>query len=224
MGRQGTWGPQGQAEGQGKGPQAPNLRTSLSTNESQQLSPKPWSCGTTLPSRNDQHNLSQAQMQPQHWDRNCHQWPRVPQLSERLYQGYGHLHDHLEMFQGLEMNLSGAGGFNVYKELGAESCLLCKCKIPVHDMAATTAATAVSTPNGLQGLPPLSTFLPLGSPPGRITPEPTSVEGFCTNVAVRSRGRGEGGCSPHGKAGVTIALVGEDPAASSLAGLTSSSL
>lgn len=55
--KQETWGPQGQAQGQGKGPQAPSLCTALSTNESQPLSPKTWSCGTTLLSRNDRSNL-----------------------------------------------------------------------------------------------------------------------------------------------------------------------
>lgn len=55
--KQETWGAQGQAQGQGKGPQAPSLCTALSTNESQPLSPKTWSCGTTLLSRNDRSNL-----------------------------------------------------------------------------------------------------------------------------------------------------------------------
>lgn len=31
--KQGTWGPQGQAQGQGKGPQVPSLYTLLSTHE-----------------------------------------------------------------------------------------------------------------------------------------------------------------------------------------------
>jgi len=56
IGKEGTWGPQGQAPGQGKGPQVPNLCTSLSMNELQRLYLKLWSCGTTLPSRNDQSN------------------------------------------------------------------------------------------------------------------------------------------------------------------------
>lgn len=75
-------------------------------------------------------SLSQVWVQPQCQDRHCHPWPRVLQLSERLYQGCGHLHNHLEVFQDLKMILSGAGALNVYKEMDVKSCLLCKCKPP----------------------------------------------------------------------------------------------
>lgn len=48
--------------------------------------------------------------------------------------------------------------------------------------------------------PRFSTSECVGSPPGPIAP----VQGFCTTIAVRPCRRGEGGCSPRGKASVTI--------------------